>query len=135
MKRCYMAHTIKPSVKAFPITWFWIGCYVAMLFNVKDSNVQMMIAIFLILTPLLIMLIATYGRSYIYNHDEIIKINHITGSKESIRISAIGQVKLRPIVLGYGHVILTLANGEAFKIKNIKLPKDDLLESLLVKGV
>lgn len=77
--------------------------------------------IFLLLPPALVMLFVTYGRSYLISENLITKINLITGKKQSVYVSAIGRIQVKPIAFGYGHIILTLADGYRFNIKNIKL--------------
>jgi len=69
------------------------------------------------------MLFATYGRSYQWGGGIITKTNLITGTKESVYVSAIKSVQVRPIAFGYGHIILAQLGGAEFKIKNIKLSK------------
>ena len=77
---------------------------------------------------LLIMLLATYGRSYVITENQIAKINHITGKKESAYMNSIGRLQIKPRAFGYGHMILTLAGGHKLKIKNIKLPSKTELD-------
>jgi len=93
-----------------------------MLVVADTGSGAVVLIIFLLLPPALVMLFATYGRSYVISENLITKINHITAKKESAYISAIGGVQIKPIAYGYGHVILTLAGGHKLKIKNIKLP-------------
>lgn len=75
------------------------------------------------LPPVVVGLISVYGRSYVISEHAITKINHITGKKECVYKSAIGRIKIKPIAFGYGHIVLVLAGGHTFKIKNIKLPR------------
>ena len=114
--------TIKPSLKAFPLTWLWIAFYSYILLTVDSGLVGIFSLIYILLPFILIMLFATYGRSYQFGGGIITKRNLITGKKESIYTSAIGRIQIKPIAFGYGHIILTLGGRHKFKIKNIKLP-------------
>jgi hypothetical protein len=114
---------IKPDLKAFPLTWMWIVFYSYILFAVDSGSGGIFIAIYILLPLILIMLFATYGRSYQLRSGIITKTNLIAGTKESVYISAIRNVQVKPIAFGYGHIILTLFGGHEFKIKNIKLSK------------
>jgi len=115
--------TIKPSLKAFPLTWLWIAFYSYILLKVDSGLGGIFIAIYILLPLILIMLFATYGRSYQCGGGIITKTNLITGTKESVYVSAIKSVQVRPIAFGYGHIILTQLGGAELKIKNINLSK------------
>jgi len=101
----------------------WIAFYGYILVKVDSGSGGVSILIYTLLPFVLIMLFATYGRSYQLSSDIITKTNLITGTKESVYVSAIGRVQVKPIAFGYGHIVLTLGSGDEFKIKNIDLSK------------
>jgi len=97
--------------------------FIASMLIVTDTGSgAVALIIFLLLPPALVMLFATYGRSYVISENLITKINNITGKKESVYTNVIGRMQIKPIAFGYGHIIFTLAGGHKLKIKNIKLP-------------
>jgi len=106
----------------FPLTWLWVISMSIVIYMVGITEVTLHLIFIYWLPPVVLMLLATYGRSYVISENVITKINHITGKKECINVNAIRRMQIKPIAFGYGHMILTLAGGHKFKIKNIKLP-------------
>ena len=115
--------TIKPSLKAFPITWFLLSSYTYLAFTYGDGFAIILISTYVLLPLALIMLLATYGRIYHLTDSSISKLNRITGKRETANFSSIMRTQIKPIAFGYGHIILTLTGGHKLKIKNIKLPQ------------
>ena len=114
--------TIKPSLKAFPLTWLWIIGITVVTYQVGVSEVTLHLFFIYWLPPVALLLLSVYGRSYVISEGVVTKINHITGQQESVDTNAAGRIQIKPIAFGYGHVNVTLAGGHTFKIKNIKLP-------------
>ena len=133
-KQALSAHTIKPSLMAFPKTWLWL-MFVSIQMLLVDGIFAQVIMVLMYILPIVIVLIfITYGRSYTLDKNIITKTNHITGTTISICVDDINGVRLKPNILGYGQVVFTLVGGQAFKINNIKLPKhQEAVDSLLKK--
>jgi hypothetical protein len=124
--------TIKPSLMAFPKTWLWLALISIQILLTGTVFAQIIMAIMCVLPIVMVLMFATLGRSYTLDKNIITKTNHITGTTISIRVDDINGVRLKPNILGYGQVILTLVGGQTFKINNIKLPKhQEAVDSLL----
>lgn len=122
-KQALSAHTIKPSLMAFPKTWLWL-MFVSIQMLLVDGIFAQVIMVLMYVLPIVIVLIfVTYGRSYTLDKNIITKTNHITGTTLSVCIDDISAVDLKPNMFGYGHVVFTLTDGQQFKMKSIKLPK------------
>jgi len=122
------AHTLKPSLKAFPLLWVWLIMVCVIIANQTNMFAQCILFLFCVLPVWLIMLFATQGCSYRYQNNTITKLNHITGQRLTIKLDDVTHVTTQPLffggLLGCSHVIFTLKNGRKFKIKNIKLPNE-----------
>ena len=124
--------TIKPSLMAFPKTWLWLAFISIQILLTGTVFAQIIMVIMCVLPIVMVLMLATLGRSYTLDKNIITKTNHITGARTSVCIGGISAVDVKPNMFGYGHVLFTLADGGVFNIKNIKLPKQqDTLNSLV----
>jgi len=119
---------IKSSLLAFPKTWFWMITINLAATSSDSGALKAVVFIMYFLMPLLVLLMITKGRSYILQGNKITKVNHISGDREVISTLNIQKVQIKPSEFGYGTVILMLADGDAFDIKNIKLPSEESLK-------
>jgi hypothetical protein len=125
-------YTIKPSLMAFPKTWLWLVFVSMQILQVQGIFAQLIMALIGVLPIVIVLLLATLGRSYTLDKNIITQTNHITGTTLTVCIDEISAVDVKPNMFGYGHVLFTLADGDVFNIKNIKLPKQqDTLNSLV----
>lgn len=113
---------IKPSLLAYPKTWFWMITINLAATSSDSGAFKAIVFIMYFLLPLLVLIMITKGRSYILQGNTITKVNHLSGDREAISTLNIQKVQIKPSVFGCGNVILTLADGSTFNIKNIKLP-------------
>ena len=125
------AYTIKPSLFAFPLTWLWIIPLNLMVISSDAGAFKAEMILMYGLLPLLVLLMVTKGRSYILQGNTLTKVNHLSGDREVISTLNIRKVQIKPRAFGYGSVILTLAGGDTFTIKNIKLPPGKSIKNLM----
>ena len=112
-----MDNTIRPTLRAYPITLIFLCFATFMIYSRSNTEATLFGTLFLIMPLILLLFIQLRGTKYQIKNG-VLKATRLMKPVQTLKLDQVQNVTIKPVFFGSGHLVLT-APGGTLTLKNI----------------
>ena len=117
-----MEWTIRPTLRAYPVSIIFIGIMTFMMNAINNGDAKIHITMYAIMPALLLLFIAIRGRKYTLK-DRVITAKRFLQPIQTMNMINIVNVTVKPVGIRACHITLQSVHGAKLTMSNIPLSR------------
>jgi len=117
-----MEWTIRPTLRAFPVSIMFIAYMSYMAYSTNNSDAQIHIIMYVIMPALVLLLMAIKGRTYTLENN-VITAKRFLQPTQTLSTRSIVDMTVKPVGIRAGHIVFSNAHGAKLIMNNIALSR------------